>query len=131
MNLATARFAVLLLLVALATPFVGPLVDHHFAERQPGHIHLSAAGYQAHTHGQRHSHVHTRPEAGDNGGPALALYDFEVTPPIPAVVAGRDMAMQSFLHFKPESLFVIPALSSTPARNHYPPPLDKPPELFL
>ena len=34
----------LALLTALLLPLLGPLADHHFAERQPGHLHIYLAG---------------------------------------------------------------------------------------
>ena len=49
----------LALLSALLLPLLGPLADHHFAERQPGHLHIYMAGVpiqHLHDHQAFHSH---------------------------------------------------------------------------
>ena len=44
---------------ALVLPIVGPLLDHHYAERVPGHLHLAGiAG--AHTHPYEVAHRHAQ-----------------------------------------------------------------------
>ena len=62
------------LALALMAPFLGPVVDHHFAERFPhhGHIYVSSAepdhvhayAIPHHHHDDGHSHVHG--DAGDS-----------------------------------------------------------------
>ena len=47
------------LLMALFFPLLGATVDHHFAERQPGHLHIFLAGAPTkhlHHHEALHSH---------------------------------------------------------------------------
>ena len=44
---------------ALLLPAVGPLLDHHYAERVPGHLHFYFAGVSAdHTHPYEVAHRH-------------------------------------------------------------------------
>lgn len=55
-------------LLALFVPFFGPVLDHHFAERQPFHIHVYPSGNDGHHHvhfyEQGHSQSH-EPEGRD------------------------------------------------------------------
>ena len=54
----------LALLAALLIPLLGPLVDHHFAERQPGHLHLYLTGVPVqHLHDHEAYHSHDAPTA--------------------------------------------------------------------
>ena len=51
--------AALALLTALLLPLLGPLADHHFAERQPGHLHIYLAGVPIqHLHDHEALHTH-------------------------------------------------------------------------
>lgn len=66
----------LALLTALLVPLLGPLVDHHFAERQPGHMHLYLTGVPIkHLHHHEAFHSHDTPVADPSGmeaaGPVL------------------------------------------------------------
>ena len=66
----------LALLTALLVPLLGPLVDHHFAERQPGHLHLYLTGLPIqHLHHHEAVHSHDAPIADPLGvetaGPVL------------------------------------------------------------
>lgn len=58
-------------LVALALPLFGPVLDHHFAERQPHHVHVylggpvpdhlhpyETSGHLHHGHAGNHAHHH-------------------------------------------------------------------------
>ena len=54
--------ATVILLMALSFPMLGAMVDHHFAERQPGHLHIFLSGSPAdhlHHHDNLHSHEAT------------------------------------------------------------------------
>ena len=51
-------FSILTLLVSFLVPAVGPLMDHHFAERQPAHQHLGLVGDHVHDYGANHAHRH-------------------------------------------------------------------------
>ncbi len=48
----------------VALPSLGPMVDHHFAERQPYHAHLGAD--TGHVHGYRAFHEHLPVGSGAN-----------------------------------------------------------------
>ena len=66
----------LALLAALLLPLLGPLVDHHFAERQPAHLHVYLAGVPIqHLHDHEAFHPHEAPNADswyvENAGPVL------------------------------------------------------------
>lgn len=66
----------LALLSALLIPLLGPLADHHFAERQPGHLHIYLSGVPIqHLHDHEAIHTHdapnTNPLGVDSGGPVL------------------------------------------------------------
>ncbi len=66
----------LTLLAALLLPPLGPLADHHFAERQPGHLHIYLAGVpiqHLHDHEAFHPHASTNvgPVEVENSGPVL------------------------------------------------------------
>ena len=54
-----ARSLALLAVVALLASALGPMLDHHFAERHPahGHLYLGAAD-SGHSHPFEHSHIH-------------------------------------------------------------------------
>ena len=78
-DLATQSLA-LLAVVALLVSALGPMLDHHFAERHPahGHLYLGGAGPD-HSHPFEHSHVHYdamyAPAPGDGNVLYFAPYD--------------------------------------------------------
>lgn len=54
----------LLVLLALSLASLGPVLDHHFAERQPGHTHLYLGAHVPdHLHPYQQAHTHHRAEA--------------------------------------------------------------------
>ena len=66
----------LALLTALLLPLLGPLADHHFAERQPAHLHVYLAGVPVkhlHDHEAFHPHESTNVDSWDveNAGSVL------------------------------------------------------------
>ena len=71
----------ILLLVALITPMLGMSLDHHFADRIPGHGHVSSDQSSGHAHDFRlvHRHGHDvtagAAAASDQSGPTIAEYD--------------------------------------------------------
>ena len=75
-----ARSLALLAVVTLLVSALGPMLDHHFAERHPahGHLFLDAADGE-HTHPFEHSHVHYgamyAPAPGDASILFFAPYD--------------------------------------------------------
>lgn len=79
----------LLIVVMVALPAAGPLLDHHFAERQPYHAHVGADS--SHRHDYRAAHAHpVDPATGESSdspspGAALVLYSFEVSSPMASI----------------------------------------------
>lgn len=116
---------VLFVLAALLFPAVGPLVDHHFAERQPGHLHIGMAGYHAHAHGYEHAHSHA--SNTDSSGYPIVLYNYDGAPVAIPAVARADTAMELFLDFEPDSIFMLPLLPEARAKHNYISPPGKPP----
>jgi hypothetical protein len=57
-------------LLGVLFPVYGPLTDHHFHERLPGHAHLYISGTGEHTHPYQYSHAHGY---GDLAEGALSL----------------------------------------------------------
>ena len=54
-----AQSLALLLVIALLASALGPMLDHHFAERHPGHGHLYLGAVSpGHSHPFQHSHIH-------------------------------------------------------------------------
>ena len=78
----------LLAVVGLLLPFLGPVVDHHFAERHPAHQHIYlGAAVPEHQHRYQAAHRHhrhqtaprpgdSRPDAYHSGGPATPAVAF-------------------------------------------------------
>lgn len=78
-DLATQSLA-LLAVVALLASAVGPMLDHHFAERHPAHGHLYLGAVSpGHSHPYEHSHIHYTelyaPAPGDDVILFFAPYD--------------------------------------------------------
>ena len=112
-------------LAAMLAPFVWPLFDHHFAERQPEHKHVGVAA--THMHGDV-EHTHGNGGGSDNASP-VALYFFDGGINGPITVAGSCAVSQSFFLFEPSSLLTL-SLASTPASDQFlGSSLDKPPQL--
>ena len=56
---AAVHLLCLLLVLAIALVSLGPLVDHHFAERHPGHQHYYMGSADlSHSHDYENSHLH-------------------------------------------------------------------------
>ena len=65
----------LALLTALLLPLLGPLADHHFAERQPGHLHIYLAGVPI-------QHLHDHEAFHPHGSTNVDLFEVENTGPV-------------------------------------------------
>ena len=64
------RLVVAVAFLALASPTVGPLLDHHFAERQPDHVHIYSGERvvdHVHPYGLGHSHHSDLPNHPSTG----------------------------------------------------------------
>ncbi len=78
-DIAVQSLALLAVALLLVSAF-GPMVDHHFAERHPGHGHFYlGAADPVHTHPFEHSHIHYdelyAPAPGDEGIVYFAPHD--------------------------------------------------------
>ena len=123
----------LLLLVfvvaVMVLPSMGPLMDHHYAERQPGHMHLGLPVEHTHSDREGYAHLHQYEtyEMGGVGSISLFAYDGMSVPTIVTVEAYWD----SLLDFEAGSLFnfLLPVLGGS--RQHYVAPQEKPPQLGI
>ena len=78
--------------VALMLSVIGPAVDHHFAERQPGHRHIFLDGTVGHTHQGNGVHDHDEhgvPVIGSDA--AVNLADSDLSAPAKPVAPNASM----------------------------------------
>ena len=120
MKIPRRTIVALLLTATVVLPALGPLMDHHYAERQPGHAHLRPAG--EHDHGYDSLHIHTH---GGVGG-LTALYNDDSAPAI-TVVMNDDMALMLALQLEPTSHFWLPIQTQTHLRGRSNAPPKQPP----
>jgi len=116
--------SIAMLLASLLAPAVAPLVDHHFAERQPAHQHLGVPYHHVHVYGDGHAHVGSVPV--DTDGNETAFYNTQAGL-VGVTMVTTDKSMQTFLLFELTSTFSLPASSDTLARQAFTSPLDRPP----
>ena len=129
MRLNLMRIWVAELRVAVALPALGPLLDHHFAERQPGHLHVGPLYYHTHTYDSQHGHYHVTSRSMT--GQPSALYNYESGPTAVVAVVITNMAMQSFECVEPSSVFLPPSPVQIPVKHNHTAPSEKPPRYFL
>ena len=121
----------LLAVAVLLLSSLGPMIDHHFAERHPDHGHLFlGAADEEHTHPFEHSHIHYdamyAPVAGGenviffapNDGVGYAYADVTAPALTPLLRAGDDGG----------PLLGSRSNYATPLRGAHIPPLVPPPE---
>ncbi len=108
-------------LVALLLP-LGPMFDHHFAERLPYHAHIGAPG--GHEHGYRHLHAHDAERPPDW---SPALYNLDTSPTVLTLVLLTAADLDGGLIPNPESALRIPQMEHAPLRSAYLPPPYRPP----
>ena len=114
-------------MVALAAlvvllPSLGPLSDHHFAERQPYHAHVGAP--LDHEHGYRYLHAHD-PERTPDWNPAL--YKLDTSPTVLTVVLFLESELDGRLIPDTESALRIPGPELGVLVSAYISPPDRPP----
>ena len=120
--------------VALLAPLAGSALDHHFAERQPDHLHIGAAHTHSHLHAfERAAHVHhavggKRPAGADM---PIALYknDGSVAAAQAQAAASADAGERALRG--PTSAFILPVVNERRLLPHSPHPPDKPPNIPL
>ena len=98
----------MLLVASMVLPMAGPLLDHHFAERQPGHKHLGTAFFHRHSYGPDHSHYHGPGPADASGGGSIIVYSYDSGPSVPALGVSDQVSGISTIDFDPSSLFLLP-----------------------
>ena len=116
--------------VALIAPLAGPALDHHFAERQPDHLHFGAPGEHSHAfESPYHLHRHPTSDPSDGSLP-IALYRSEAGIAATAAASPVHVDSESPRRFEPASIFILPPPIVSAARQHSPAPLDRPPALL-
>ncbi len=104
----------MLLVASLVLPMAGPLLDHHFAERQLGHKHLGSAIFHRHSNDADYSHYHGPGPADASGGRPITVYSYDGGPSVSALSVADQVSGISTLDFEPSSLFPLPG---PPART--------------
>ena len=111
-----------LAVVMAVLPFLGPVIDHHFAERQPYHAHLGADSGHEHYYANLHLH------GGDQtAGGGIALYSFEIFSGGPSVAMLADLELESRLTPDPDAVLTLRAPASSVLRSASVSPLERPP----
>ena len=111
-----------LAVVMVVLPFLGPVVDHHFAERQPYHAHFGADA--GHDHDYASLHVHGGDQAADAG---IALYSFDVFSAGPSIAMLADSELESRLTPDPDTVLTLRAPEFSVLRSASVSPLERPP----
>ncbi len=125
-----AYFLVVSLSALLVLSSVGPLLDHHYVERDPTHTHLGAARPHVHDYTAPDTHDHARPLTPDAPRGVVALLDRDAGfAGVTNVVMDRDGAT-AFVYFEPSSLFNLPIPPTARLRSEATPPPDKPPRML-
>lgn len=113
--------------VALIAPLAGPVFDHHFAERQPDHLHFGAPGEHSHAFESAY-HIHRHPSSpSEDGTLPIVLYKSDGGIAATLVASPVDVDASLIRQFQPTSVFTLPPPLVSAARQHTPVPLDKPP----
>ena len=105
-------------------PSMGPLIDHHFAERQPYHSHLGPD--RGHEHQYSYFHAHGS-EADPESNPALYNLDTSLAGFTTATLSESELSRQALV--EPTSLIGIHTAADAALRSVYPAPPYKPPRL--
>ena len=122
-----SAFFALTAVVALLAPLAGPALDHHFAERQPDHLHFGAPGEHSHAY-ESPIHIHRHaPSTPADGSLPVALYRSDGAMAVTLAASPVDVDAESMRQFQPTSVFVLPPPVVNAARQHSPAPPDRPP----
>ena len=108
--------------VMAVLPFLGPAIDHHFAERQPYHAHFGAD--EGHDHNYASLHLHGDDLAADS---EIALYSFEISSAGPSLAMLADAELESRLTPDPDAVLTVRAPEFVALRSESVSPLDRPP----
>ena len=112
-----------ILVMALALPSIGPMLDHHFAERNPTHRHVSVALDHAHGYGSSHLHVAT-----ETPHDSTALYNHDSGLVTLVSLTIDDAALRASKRFEPSSIFNIPLIVRASRAGHITAPPERPPQ---
>ena len=112
---------VCLALVIVLLPSLGPLLDHHFAERQPYHAHLAADS--GHEHNYQAFHSHPFGQIAESN-PALPNLQISSAGAPMAILTEPDLIGR--LMIGAGAVFAIPGAADSVLRSAYVPPPDKP-----
>jgi hypothetical protein len=128
------RLIIVAVVYALLAPFLGPMLDHHFAEQQYNHQHIyfGTTGTK-HVHFYEllhpHSHAHHAPITPTSNGPASNELPNEVV-----YLTSQDGAGQSVSYLTATSLyidFVFPGLGDSRSLLRSTGQDGLPPEIFI
>jgi hypothetical protein len=106
MNRLVTYLPSIILLIGLIVPTAGPLVDHHFADRQPGHNHLLLVSDHLHAVDGQHSHLLTGDSEG-GAGPAT-LYNYDSGLAISQDAPRDAPSLLASLQYEPTSVLILP-----------------------
>lgn len=114
-------------MVALAAlvvflPSLGPMYDHHFAERMPYHTHVGVPS--EHEHGYRNLHSHGA-ERSPDWHPAL--YELDISPTVMTIVLSSDADTGFGSLSETNSALRIPGPEQHALKSAYLSPPDRPP----
>ncbi len=127
MNRILARlWMVALAALVVALPSLGPLFDHHFAERMPYHAHVGVPNN--HEHGYRHLHSHDAERSPDW---SPALYKLDTSPTVLTIVLSSDSETGDGLLPDSNSALRVPGPESNSLKSAYISPPDRPPRSGL
>lgn len=106
----------------VALPFLGPTIDHHFAERQPYHAHFGAD--EGHEHNYASLHVHGGDQTAEGG---IALYSLDVFSAGPSMAMLADSELESRLTPDPDAVLTLRPPELAALRSASVSPLERPP----
>ena len=119
--------------VALLAPLAGGALDHHFAERQPGHLHIGAAHSHSHLHAfERAAHTHHAVGGKRYAGADMPIALYKSDGSIAAAQsAAASAGMGERIRYEPTSVVALPVANVKRLIPHAPLPPDKPPNVSL
>ena len=118
--------------VALLAPLAGGALDHHFAERQPDHLHIGGAHSHSHLHAfERAAHLHHAPKPLAGADTPIALYKSDGSVAAAQAQAAASLGAGDQARYEPTSVIALPIPPERRLTPHSPHPPDKPPEFAL
>jgi len=119
-----------LLLLGLVVPSAGPLVDHHFSDRKPGHKHIFLMHSHLHVVAGPHSHPQVSTSSGiDYSGPAT-LYNYSNGLLVAADTLRGVIELMEAIRYAPSAIFNLQLFQGAVMMGHSLSPPTKPPQLI-